>query len=143
MLRRNTLAIAVALATPIAGFAQQPAKDILGSAERAAVGIARQSDASGSRRSRGRTRAGLVMIAVGGALATAIQRTTRCSGRPPDHPWTCTSETQWYKPLSYPGIGIAVTGVLLATVWSDVPANARLDLAVTPDRIQVGKTFGF
>ena len=58
-------------------------------------------------------------------------------------PWACTSETEWYKPLSYPGIGIAVTGVLLATVWSDAAANAHIDLAVTPDRIRVGKTFGF
>ena len=120
-------------------MAQQPEGAILESAERAAVGMELQSDASGSRRSRGRTRAGLVMIAAGGLLATAIKRSKTCSG----DPWTCTSETQWYKPLSYPGIGIAVTGVFLATVWSDVPANAHVDLAVTPDRIHVGKTFGF
>ena len=139
MKRTLASAIVVALATPIAGLAQQPEGAILESAERAAVGMELQSDASGSRRSRGRTRAGLVMIAAGGLLATAIKRSKTCSG----DPWTCTSETQWYKPLSYPGIGIAVTGVFLATVWSDVPANAHVDLAVTPDRIHVGKTFGF
>ena len=138
MLKRTlALAIAVALATPIAGLAQQPEGVILQSAERAAVGMELQSDASGSRRSRGRTWAGLVMIAAGGALATAVKRMETCSGD------TCTSETEWYKPLSYPGIGMVVTGVLLATVWSDAPANAHIDLAVTPDRIQVGKTFGF
>ena len=138
MLKRTlALAIAVALATPIAGLAQHPEGVILQSAERAAVGMELQSDGSGSRRSRGRTWAGLVMIAAGGALATAVKRTETCSGD------ICTSETEWYKPLSYPGIGMAVTGVLLATVWSDAPANAHIDLAVTPDRIQVGKTFGF
>ena len=80
MEKRTTLALALALATPIAGLAQQPEGVILQSAERAAVGMELQSDASGSRRSRGRTWAGLVMIVAGGALATAVKRT--CSGDP-------------------------------------------------------------
>jgi len=133
------LALAVALATPIPGSAQQPEGVILQSAERAAVGMALQSDASGRRRSRGRTWAGLVMIAAGSVLATAVKRSETCSG----DPRTCTTETEPYKPVRYSGVGMAVTGVLLATVWSDVPASARFDLAVTPDRIHVGKTFGF
>ena len=139
---KTTLAIAlsVALATPIAGLAQPREGSIIESAGRAAAGMALQSDASGRRRSRGRTWAGFIMIAAGGVLATAKTRTTTCSG----DPWICTTgEWKWYKPLAYPGIGIAVSGVLLATVWSDVPASAHVDLAVTPDRVQVGKTFEF
>ena len=65
----EVLAIAVALATPIAGLAQQPEGVILQPAERVAVGMELQSDASGSRRSRGRTWAELDMIAAGGAAA--------------------------------------------------------------------------
>ena len=77
------------------------------------------------------------MIAGGALLATAKQTTSSCTGG------SCTSETEWYKPLGYPGVALAVTGVLLATLWSDVPARPHIDFAVTPDRIQVGKTFGF
>ena len=77
------------------------------------------------------------MIAVGALLVTANQTTRSCSGG------SCVSETEWYKPLGYPGVALAATGVLLATVWSDVPANPHIDFAVTPHRIQVAKTFGF
>ena len=41
------------------------------------------------------------------------------------------------------GGGVLVVGALLATVWSDVPVVNSLDVVVTPQRIQVGKTFGF
>ena len=37
-------------------------------------------------------------------------------------------------------VGLIGTGVLLATVWSDVPANA-IDFGMAPGRVQVGKTF--
>ena len=77
------------------------------------------------------------MIAVGALLASANKKTTSCRGG------SCTSETEWYKPLGYPGVALAVSGLLLATAWSNVPVNPHVDLAVTPDRIQVGKTFGF
>ena len=41
------------------------------------------------------------------------------------------------------GGAMVVSGVLLATVWSDVPVVNSLDFTVTPHRAQVGKTFGF
>ena len=45
------------------------------------------------------------------------------------------------------GVAIAVgmigSGLLLATVWSDIPANPSIDFAVSPDRVQVGKSFGW
>ena len=130
-------AIAAALATPVAGLAQPPQGVILQSAERTAVGMELQPGATRSSRSRSRTWAGMIMIAGGAVLMSGKKETVRCTGG------DCVSETERYKALVYPGIGLAVTGVLLATVWSDVPANPHIDFAVTPDRIQVGKTFGF
>ncbi|MCY4507561.1 MAG: hypothetical protein OXG35_11465 [Acidobacteria bacterium] len=130
-------AIAAALATPVAGLAQPPQGVIIQSAERVAVGVELQSGATRSWRSRSRTWAGMIMIAGGAVLMSGKKETVRCTGG------DCVSETERYKALVYPGVGLAVTGVLLATVWSDVPANPHIDFAVTPGRIQVGKTFGF
>ncbi len=134
MLRR-ALAIVVTFATPVVGVAQQPDGVILQSAGRAAVGIELQSDASGNRRSMSRTWAGVGMIASGALLTATVKTTETC--------FPCIRESEWYKPLGFTGIGIALTGVLLATVWSDVPANPHIDLTVTSDRIEVDKTFGF
>ena len=137
MKRILALAIAVALAAPVAGLAQPTEDVILRSAERAAVGMELQSGAPGNRRSRSRTWSGMVMIAAGAVLTTAVKRTETCSGG------SCTREEERYKPLIYTGSGLAVAGALLVSVWSDVPANPHVDFAMTPDRIQVGKTFGF
>ena len=41
------------------------------------------------------------------------------------------------------GGGLVVSGALLATVWADVPVMNNLDFRVTPQRVQVSKTFGF
>ena len=135
MKRTLALAIVVVLATPVMGLSQQPEGVLLQSAERAALGMALQLDAPGSVRSRRRISAGVSMIAVGALLASANKRTTSCRGG------SCTSETD--RPLVYPGVALAVSGALLATAWSNVPVNSHIDLAVTPGRIQVGKTFGF
>ena len=138
MKRTFALVLTVVIAMPVVSFAPPSEGTILQSAERAAAGLALQSEASGSRRSRGRTWAGLVMIATGAALASATRRTVTRSGG------VLVSETKdWYEPIAYPGIGVAVTGVLLATISSDVPANSQVDFAVTPGRVRVGKTFGF
>ena len=95
------------------------------------------SDASGNRRSMARTWTGVSMIAVGGLFATARTKASMCiSG-------SCTTKTTWIKSTGSLGVGLAAGGVLLATVLSDVPVNRHIDLAVTPDRIQVGKTFKF
>ena len=39
------------------------------------------------------------------------------------------------------GGGMLVLGGLLATRWSDVPVSDSIDFSVTPDRVQIGKTF--
>ena len=137
MKRTLALAIAVVLSTPFLSLAQRPDGAILQSAERAALGMELQADDTGGGRSRGRTRAGIVMIVAGAALTTSIKRTETCIRR------VCTRETTWLKEAGYSGIGLAAAGVLLATVWSDAPANRHVDFAVAPDRIQVGKTIGF
>ena len=41
------------------------------------------------------------------------------------------------------GGALVVSGALLATVWADVPVMNSLDFRVTPQRVQVSKTFGF
>ncbi len=41
------------------------------------------------------------------------------------------------------GIGLAVGGVLLATIWSDVPVMRDLTISATPRQVQVGRTFSF
>ena len=52
-------------------------------------------------------------------------------------------ETTWYKPLGFTGIGIATAGVLLATVWSDVPVMRNMTIAPTRGGAMVGASFGF
>ena len=121
---------------PVVSLAQLLEGAILQSAERAAAGLELQSEASGNRRSRGRTWAGLVMIATGAALASATKRTVSWSGG------VRVSETKdWYEPIACPGIAVAVTGVLLATIWSDVPGELprrlRSDPGPRPDRQDV------
>ena len=105
----------------------------------AAAGAALQDD-EGQRRSMGRTWGGVGLILAGAVLAGHRIEHTRCSGSP----WTCESWTD--RPgigIGSAGIGVAALGVLLATVWSDVPVAGSVDVSVTPDRFQIGKTFGF
>ena len=41
------------------------------------------------------------------------------------------------------GFGAATPGVLLATVWSDVPVARSVDVSATPGGFRIGKTFAF
>ena len=45
--------------------------------------------------------------------------------------------------LKYGGAALAVTGALIAGLWSTVPMSNSLTFGVTPGGAQVGKTFGF
>ena len=40
-------------------------------------------------------------------------------------------------------MGVIAGGVILATIWSDVSAQLSMDLTITADRVQLGKTFGW
>lgn len=53
------------------------------------------------------------------------------------------SRTEYHPGGVVVAVGLVGAGVMLATVWADVPANPSIDFAVTPDRVQVGKTFSF
>ena len=45
--------------------------------------------------------------------------------------------------MLYAGLGAIAFGTLLTTIWSDVPVARDLDVQVGPDRVTVGRTFGF
>lgn len=127
-------AIAGGLVTPVTSSAQTPDEGILQAAERATVGMELQADASGRRRSTIRTGVGIGMVAAGIGMATAQGCYIRIDT-------DCVREPTWYERV--PGVALAVGGVLLATVWSDVEALSSVDVAVAPDRIHVGKILGF
>ncbi len=115
---------------------EQP--DILASAERSAVRFAvEQADDEepARRRSMARTWGGVALIGVG--LIMPIQQETCATlfG-------LSACVTEMYTPGVVAAVGLIGAGVMLATVWADVPANA-VNLRVAPDRIEVGKTFGF
>ena len=128
------LVIASVIVTPVTGIAQTADEGILQKAERAAVGLDLRRDASDRRRSAGRTSLGIAMIGFG--VMTSVQKpcVLRVEG-------TCLQKTEWYERA--PGVALAVGGILLATVWSDVEALSAVDVAVAPDRVHVGKTWGF
>ena len=92
-------------------------------------------------RSMARTWGGVALIAGGAVLASVQQEVcvvgfgflAGLSG----------CETSWHKPLGFTGIGIATVGVLLATVWSDVPVMRNMTVAPTRGGIEVGASFGF
>ena len=126
------------LATPAVATAQE--SSILESAERAALelGIAAavQSEEEERRRSWGRTWGGIALIV--GGLFVPVQHEV-CV--------TLFFSTSCVDEAYGPGIGIAAGlitgGVLLTTVWSDVPVARDLDVQAGPGRFTIGRTFGF
>lgn len=115
---------------------EQP--DILGSAERAAVLFAVEQaggEEPARRRSMARTWGGVALIGVGLIMPIQQEKCAAIFG-------ISACVTEMYTPGVVAAVGLIGTGVMLATVWADVPAHA-IDLRVAPDRIEVGKTFGF
>ena len=121
---------ALALAT------EQP--DILASAERATVRFAAEQsgdEAPARRRSMARTWGGVALIGVGLVMPIQQEKCAAIFG-------ISACVTEMYTPGVVAAVGLIGAGVMLATVWADVPANA-IDLQVAPDRIEIGKTLGF
>lgn len=121
---------ALALAT------EQP--DILASAERAAVRFAAEQagdEEPTRRRSMARTWGGVALIGVGLVIPIQQEKCAAIFG-------ISACVTEMYTPGVVAAVGLIGAGVMLATVWADVPANA-VDLRVAPDRIEIGKTLGF
>ena len=93
-------------------------------------------------RSMARTWGGVAMIAGGVILATT--REEQCVVLIGFGSVIAGCETTWYKPLGFTGIGLATTGALLATVWSDVPVMRNMTIAPTRrGGVRVGASFGF
>ena len=98
------------------------------------------------RRSVGRTVGGIILMGVGasmflvGIAAGSIDGSSSCVN---GSCITVTVDSGGAKGFAVVGGGMLVTGALLATIWSDVPVMNSLDFNVTPQRVQVGKTFGF
>ncbi|MXY57900.1 MAG: hypothetical protein F4Y41_16150 [Gammaproteobacteria bacterium] len=93
-------------------------------------------------RSMERTWAGVAMMA-GGVTLLATQ-VGRVCGEDADTAYifdvpTCDSVSA----IGGVGVGIAVSGLLLATIWSDVPVVRDLQVGAAPGRVEVGRTFSF
>lgn len=136
--------IVLALVLSVASLVPSPARaadepTILEAANTAAVRFAAEQQADDEparRRSMGRTWGGVALIGVGLIMPVQQETCVTLFGVEAG----CVTEA--YTPGIAAAVGLIGTGVLLATVWSDVPANA-IDFGIAPGRVQVGKTFGF
>lgn len=102
--------------------------------------------AAGRRRSTSRTLAGILLMGVGTPVLVVGLSAEHARGRVCFRDDCVTIEVD----TGGAGYGVAamggalvISGALLATVWSDVPILNSLDFSVAPQRLQVGRTFGF
>ena len=137
-MRILSLVLAALIVVPAVAVAQSDALGIRESAERAAVrfAVAQTADREPARRrSMARTWGGVALIGVG--LVMPVQTETCLTLL-----FSTACRKDMYTPGVVAAVGFITTGVLLTSVWSDVPANA-IDFGIAPGRIRVGKTFGF
>ena len=52
-------------------------------------------------------------------------------------------DKRWSKRTGAVGLGMSTAGVLLATIWSDVPVARRATVAITPGGLPVGTSFAW
>ena len=102
---------------------------------------AQQAPSQERTRSMARTWGGVAMIAGGSILATAREEV--CFAVVGFGVAVGGCETTWHKPLGFTGIGVAAAGVLLATVWSDVPVMRNMTVVPKRGGVQVGASFRF
>ena len=142
-MRHITLAVCLALLLPVAATAEEPSASKNTLLE-AALGRASalQGDDPDRVRSMGRTWAGVAMLG-GGAFLAAHAATSTCATTSFASAFldTQTCGQAWTKLGA--GLGVVTVGVLLATVFSDVPARPSIAVDVGPGRIRIGKTFSF
>ena len=115
-------------------------------AEAGAAAAALQAEAGVRRRSMTRTWGGVGLVALGLLMpmqqekcVTVLGLEVPLAGPLVEGVVGCLTEI--YTPGVVAGIGLAGTGIMLATVWSDVPAASSLD--VGPGRIAVSKTLAW
>ena len=136
-MRIVALVLAGTLALPALGAAED-APGILESAETAMaelVAAQGQNNEPERRRSMARTWGGVGLMV--GGLALIRQK---CDGIRFDD--RCLGSATWMGGSTVAGLGVIGVGVLLVSIWSDVPANT-VSLDIAPGRVQVGKTFAF
>ncbi len=149
---RGAVEAGVASALQEAGERQAAAlaESIMQAAERGAaeagVASALQQEAGGRKRSMTRTWGGVGLVALGLLMpmqqekcVTVLGLEVPLAGPLVEGVVGCLTEI--YTPGVVAGIGLAGTGIMLATVWSDVPAAPSLD--VGPGRIAVSKTLAW
>lgn len=137
-MRILSLVLAASIMVPAVAVAKD-APGIRESAERAAVRFATVQTADNEpprRRSMARTWGGVALIGVG--LAMPIQQETCLTLFGVE----AACATEMYTPGVAAAVGFIGAGVMLATIWSDVPANV-IDFGIAPGRVHVGKTIGF
>ena len=113
----------------------------------AASALQAGSSSPARRRSVGRTVGGIILMGLGtpflivGLAAEEVEGGSICVGG------DCLTVEVDTGGAGYGvaalGGALVVSGALLATVWADVPVMNSLDFRVTPQRVQVSKTFGF
>ncbi len=137
---------------PIREAAERAAREFTERADREAVLKASAAEtlqaSQARRRSVGRTVGGIILMGVGvpvflvGLAAESIE-----GGGSSCFNGDCVTfnvdSGGAGKGFAVVGGGMLVTGALLASIWSDVPVVNSLDFNVTPQRVQVSKTFGF
>ncbi len=138
MHRIAVVVLVAVLAAPAVAVAQDR---LLESAERLAAGALLQMDQE-RERSAGRTWAGVTMLAAGGIMAAYYGASTCAENRFAGELLDIRSCGEAATLFSV-GAGVAVVGVLFATIWSDVLVARDLAVQVSPGRFTVGRTFGF
>ena len=128
----------------VQGGAPRQEGTIVSSAVRAVATLQAEAEEPARRRSMTRTWGGIALIGAGFAISYGFGADP-CTviERPNYYYEECRYGTD--APMNaadWVGVGAIVVGMGLATMWSDVPANA-ITVSVAPDRVRVGKTFGF
>lgn len=127
----------------VQGGVPQQEGPIVSSAVRAVATLQAEAEAPARRRSMARTWTGVALLGGGAAIAFAYGGQPSCvTETAPGYRYEACSYDSDDDPALMVGSGLAVVGLLLATMWSDVPANA-IGVSVAPGRVTVGKTFGF
>lgn len=96
----------------------------------------------GRERSTTRTWVGAVMATVGG-LAMIGAAVSDCADNDVLAALLDVPTCGQLKGVLGLGAGLTAGGILLATIWSDVPVARDLDFTAAPGRVTVGRTFGF
>ncbi len=56
---------------------------------------------------------------------------------------TADGQKRWRKEILIPAFGLIGAGIMGAILWSDMPVVRDLTISASPDRVQVGRTFGW